>query len=174
MNSLDLFILIPIAVGFIFGLFKGLIKELTSLAAIFLGIYAAKILSPWLAEILIKSSGFSAKTAHPVAYVLIFIAVAVALLIVAKTLDKVFDSISLDGLNKLMGGIFGGLKYALIISVVFNLFNIVDGKFNILSSTTKSESIIYQPILKLAPKLWDVAESQKDEFNKPENKNPTK
>jgi len=35
MNSLDLIIIIPIAAGFIFGLFKGLIKELTSLAAIF-------------------------------------------------------------------------------------------------------------------------------------------
>ena len=44
MNTLDLVILIPIAVGFVFGLFKGLIKELTSLAAIFLGIYAANII----------------------------------------------------------------------------------------------------------------------------------
>ncbi len=174
MNSLDLFILIPIAVGFIFGLFKGLIKELTSLAAIFLGIYAAKLLSPWLAGILIKSSGFSVKTAHPVAYVLIFIAVAVALLIIAKTIDKVFDSISLDGLNKLMGGIFGGLKYALIISVVINLFNIADSKFKIISQATKSESIVYEPILNLAPKLWDVAAAQKNELNQSENKNTAK
>jgi len=72
-----------------------------------------------------------------------------------------------------MGGIFGGLKYALIISVIINLFNIADSKFKILSPATKSESIVYQPILNLAPKLWDVAETHKNEF-KSENKNTPK
>lgn len=61
MNSLDIFILIPIAIGFVFGLFKGLVKELTSLAAIFLGIYFSKILSPWLSQILVKSWPFPLK-----------------------------------------------------------------------------------------------------------------
>ena len=41
MNTIDFVILIPILIGFVFGLFKGFIKELASLAAIFLGIYGA-------------------------------------------------------------------------------------------------------------------------------------
>ena len=68
------------------------------------------LLSPWLADVLIKSFKFSDKIAHPLAYVLLFIAVAVVLLIIAKALDKIFDSMSLDGLNKFMGGLFGGFE----------------------------------------------------------------
>lgn len=170
MNSLDLIIIIPIAAGFVFGLFKGLIKELTSLAAIFLGIYGAKFFSPWLSDVLIKSFDFSAKTARPFAYLILFIAIAIALLILAKSLDKLFDSVSLGGLNKFMGGVFGGLKYALIISILINVFDVIDSKFSIISPETKSTSFAYQPMLKLAPKLWDEAKSISDK-NKEEDNN---
>lgn len=171
MNSLDLIIIIPIAAGFIFGLFKGLIKELTSLAAIFLGIYGAKLFSPRVAGILINSFEVSEKTALPVAYLLLFIAIAVALLIAAKALDKLFDSIALGGLNKFLGGIFGGLKYALIISVLLNVFNVIDNKFNIMNPETKTDSFAFKPIINLVPKLWDEAKNQQliPKKDEPEN-----
>lgn len=161
MNSLDIFILIPIAIGFVFGLFKGLVKELTSLAAIFLGIYFSKILSPWLSQILVKSWAFSAKIAQPLAYLIIFIAVVIVLLMFARTLDKLFESMSLSGLNKLLGGVFGGLKYALVLSVLLNIFEVVDSKFNFIEPETKSSSLVYIPLTHLGPKLWDDAKKLK-------------
>lgn len=161
MNSLDLLILIPIAVGFIFGLFKGLIKELTSLAAIILGIYGAKMLAPAVSDILIKSFEFSAKTAKPLAYLLLFIAIAILLLILANVVDKVFSSLSLGGLNKLMGGIFGGLKYALIVSVLLNVFDALDSRFSIISIETKDQSIGYKPLMKFGPALWEETKKNK-------------
>lgn len=163
MNSIDIFILIPIAVGFVFGLFKGLIKELTSLAAIFLGIYCSKLLSPWLSQILIKTFELSVKMAQPMAYLLVFIAVVILLLMVARTLDKVFDSMSLGGLNKFLGGVFGGVKYALILSVLMNIFEVIDNKFHFVEPQTKSSSILYLPLTTLAPKLWDDAKKLKKE-----------
>jgi len=170
MNSLDLFLLIPIAVGFIFGLFKGLVKELASLAAIVLGIYGAKLLAPAVSDILITKFDFSSKTAIPMAYLLLFIAIGIAFLLLAKMLDKLFDSISLGGLNKLFGGIFGGLKYALIISVLLNVFDALDSRFSILKSDTKENSIAYDPIIKLAPTLWEGTKNKnpkipEEEFN---------
>jgi membrane protein required for colicin V production len=127
MNSLDLFILIPIIAGFTFGLFKGLVKELTSLAAVVLGIYGAKFFSPWLVNVLVKSFDFSVKTAQPTAYFLLFIVIVVGLLFLSRIVDKVFESMSLGGLNKFFGGLFGALKYALILSVLINVFNVVFG-----------------------------------------------
>jgi len=96
----------------------------------------------------------------PVAYLLLFIAIAVALLIAAKALDKLFDSIALGGLNKFLGGIFGGLKYALIISVLLNVFNVIDNKFNIMNPETKTDSFAFKPIINMVPKLWDEAKNQ--------------
>ncbi len=157
MNSLDLYLLIPIALGFIFGLFKGLVKELASLAAIVLGIYGAKLLSPYATGILVKVFDFSPKTAQPLSYLFVFIVIAISLIIVSKMLDKMFESMSLGGLNKLFGGVFGAMKYALIISVLLNVFDAVDSRFSILKAETKDNSIAYKPLMKLGPVLWDEA-----------------
>lgn len=157
MNSLDLFLLIPIALGLIFGLFKGLVKELASLAAIVLGIYGAKLLAPMVSDILVQTFDFSPKTAQPLSYLFVFIAIAIVLLLLAKMLDKMFDTISLGGLNKLFGGVFGALKYAIIISVLLNVFDAIDSRFSILKTETKEKSIAYKPLMRLGPVLWDEA-----------------
>lgn len=161
MNTLDFLILIPIAVGFIFGLFKGLIKELTSLFAIFIGIYGAKLFAPVVSEILIQSFQFQPKTATPIAYLILFIVIAVLLMLLANLIDKIFDSLSLGGLNKLLGGVFGALKYALIVSVLLNVFNALDSRFSLISSELKSESLGYQPLMKLGPVLWEETKNVK-------------
>ena len=165
MNSLDIVIIIPIIAGFVFGLFKGLIKELTSLAAIFLGIYGAKFFSPILAGILVNGFSFSIKMARPVAFVIIFIIIVLLLFILSRSLDKLFDSISLGGLNKFIGGLFGALKFALVISIFLNVFDVIDSKFSMVNPTTKSGSIFFHPVKELAPTLWDEAK-QYQEHNK--------
>jgi len=166
MNKLDMILLLPIGLGFVFGLFKGLIKEITSLAAIVLGIYGAKLLAPFVSGILVSLFNFSEKTAMPMSYLVLFVGIAIGLLILAKSLEKVFDSMSLGGLNKLFGGIFGALKYALIVSVLLIVFNAIDSRFSIMSSETKDNSFVYKPLLNLAPTLWD--EAKKEHKSKPE------
>lgn len=154
MNSLDIYLVLPIATGFIFGLFKGLIRELTSFAAIILGIFGAKLIAPFISGMLMAVSSMSKTVAMPVAYFLSFVAIGVGMLLLAKALDKMLESISLGGLNKFMGGIVGGLKYALVISVLLNIFNVLDRQFSILSTEKKSQSLCYVPLMKLAPALW--------------------
>ncbi len=157
MNTLDFYLIIPIAIGFVFGLFKGLIKELTSLVAIVLGIYGAKLMAPFASNILIHTFAVSPKTARPMAYFILFVLIGIGMLLLAKMLNKIFESMSLGGLNKLLGGIFGGLKWALIISVLLNIFDAIDSRFSILHLETKEKSIGYKPILKFAPVLWEEA-----------------
>ncbi|MDO9152188.1 MAG: CvpA family protein [Paludibacter sp.] len=161
MNSLDLIILVPIAIGFVMGIFKGLIKELISLAAIVLGIYGAKLLSSWFAGVLENLINISPKTAQPIAFLLLFIAIAVVMLILARLLDKLLSAISLGGLNKFLGGVFGAFKYALIVSVLLNVFDVLHTKFGIVNKETVENSVTYKPLLKVAPQLWDEAKKIK-------------
>ena len=174
MNSLDIYLLFPIIIGFIFGLFKGLIKELTSLVAIVLGIYGAKLFAPLVASILINSFGFSPTTAHPLAYIILFIAIGIGLLFLAKTLHKIFNSLSLGGLNKLMGGLFGALKYALIVSVLLNVFDALDSRFLLMKQQTKENSIGYKPLMNFGPKLWEESKLQKAKMENSKERNPYK
>lgn len=166
MNTLDLILLVPIVLGFVFGLFKGLIKELASLAAIVLGIYGAKLFAPLVADFLIHHFHFSSKTAIPFSYLILFITIAIVLLLLAKTLDKMFDYIALGGLNKFFGGLFAAFKYALIISILLNVFDELDTKFTLIKSKTKMESIGYKPLLKLAPTLWEKTKITKTRDSK--------
>jgi membrane protein required for colicin V production len=160
MNKLDLILLIPIGLGFVFGLFKGLIKEITSLAAIVLGIYGAKLMAPYISELLVSAFHFSPKTALPVSYLVLFVIIVIGLLMVAKSLEKIFDSMSLGALNKFFGGVFGALKYALIVSILLIVFNAIDSRMAIVSPQVKAKSIVYKPLMSLAPTLWDEAKRE--------------
>lgn len=163
MSNIDISILIIVGAGFVFGLFKGLVRELASLAAIVLGIYGAKLFSSLLVPLVVDMLGVSEKVAQPLSYVVLFIAIAVALLILARTVDKVFDAVSLGGLNKFLGGVFGALKYALIISVLINVFEPLNQKFRFMSEEKQLNSVTYRPLLNLAPDLWDEATQYRHE-----------
>jgi membrane protein required for colicin V production len=65
----------------------------------------------------------------PFAYILLFIAITLAMLLLARVLSNIFDAMALGGVNKFLGGVFGGLKIALIISILLNVFNAVDNQF---------------------------------------------
>ena len=163
MNSIDYLLLIPILVGFIIGLFKGLVRELASLAAIVLGIYGAKLFSPVISTALLQKQIHSVQVANAVAYVLVFIAIAVGLLIVARWIDKFFDAVSLSTMNKLAGGLFGALKFALLMSILVNVFDAIDSKFQLVHKETKNSSILLEPVKHLGPELWAEAKTYKEE-----------
>jgi len=157
MNILDLFIIAPIFLGFVFGLFKGLIKELMSLAAIVLGIFGARFFEPQLSKLLLTWFDMQQGMAQAASYLLLFIAIAILLLFVANMLDKLFSAIALGGLNKFLGGLFGALKFALIVSVLLNVFEIFDSRFGFVKKETKEESLAYENMIKFGPDIWDEA-----------------
>jgi len=167
MNSLDIIIVIPLLLGFMFGLSKGFIREILSIAVIIFGIYASKWLSPIAASMLTGVFGVSETVANPLSFVVVFIAIAIALRIVAASLSKFVQSISLGGLNKLFGGIFGALKYALLLSLLANIFQVMDSKMGILKPEMRSESLLYKPIMNLAPQLWNEVKELKTDNTAP-------
>lgn len=154
MNIIDLIIMLPITIGLVMGLFKGFIKELISLVAIILGIWGARKFEPHMTNLLISLFDFQPATAQPIAYLILFIIIAIGLLILAHLLDKFLSAIALGGINKLLGGIFGAIKYALIVSVLLSVFNALDKRFSIVESDKKESSLLYYPLMKVAPELW--------------------
>lgn len=155
MNTLDLILAIPLFLGFIFGISKGLIRELISFAVIFVGVYLAKWFSPLGVLVLTRLFDISETLAKPFSFVAVFVIVAIVLKLVAKTLNKLVETISLGGLNKFFGGVFGLLKYALLLSLLLNVVYAVDSKFNLIRKESKEKSILYEPLRKFAPILWD-------------------
>ncbi len=154
MNALDYYILIPIAVGFLVGLFKGLIKEVISLAAIFIGIYISKLFAGIVAKWLVNTSNLDLKAAQPIAYIIVFVIVVIALIISARILHKIVKGLSLGFVNSIFGAIFGAVKIALIVSVSLVVFEALNDKFEFLNQELRENSSFYEPVKNFAPELW--------------------
>ena len=67
--------------------------------------------------------------------------------------------------NKILGAIFGLLKYAFIISVCIYFFNLLDARHNFLSADTKAESRLFYPVAKMSPALLPLMKEMKDKVN---------
>jgi membrane protein required for colicin V production len=67
--------------------------------------------------------------------------------------------------NKILGAVFGLLKYAFIASVFIYFFNLLDARHHFLSADTKAESRLYYPVAKLSPALLPLMKEMKDKVN---------
>lgn len=155
MNTLDLIILFPVAVGMITGLFRGLVKEVIALAILIIGIYLAKLLAPLASELLINLLDISAKGAQPLGFIVVFSIVAIVLTIIGHFIQGAIKMLSLGFLNSIVGGIFGGLKVALFMSIIFNVLQAIDHRISVIEPELKENSIFYEPVRGLAPELWN-------------------
>ncbi len=153
---LDIILLLPIVYGLIRGIFRGLVGELTAIVAVIAGVVCAKIYAPTLAIKLIEVLTWGQQVCELISYVLIFFVVTICLHLLGKLIARLLRAISLGWLNYLAGCIFGGLKWALIVSVLLNCANLLDSYVHIIKPEVKKSSIAYQPLEKLASVTWNT------------------
>jgi len=153
-NLLDIILGVPLLFFGYHGYRKGLIIEITSLAAFILGLYFAFYFSNFTAGILKEYFTIQTKYMAVVAFFVTFIVVLLIVLAVGKTVEKFIDILMLGFLNKLAGGLFGLLKGALFLSIIIFVINYFDASHSIIKQKTKNNSFLYQPIESIAPALY--------------------
>lgn len=153
MNLLDIILILPLAYGIIKGVIKGFVLQLASLIGLIAGMYFAKLYASSVATLFYHWFDISLQYGKAVAFLVLFLIVGLFVYLLAKSLDRFIELISLKWLNKLLGAVFGGLKYALILSVLLNVLQAIDQKNNILSEETQNKSLFYRPITAMVPVL---------------------
>ena len=152
MSWLDIIILLPLLIGLVRGLMKGLIVEIFSIAAILLGFFGAKFWSAGFAAWLIKQFEWNETAAIVIAYAILFAGIALTLNIAARLLSKLFQKIALGWLNRLAGGLFGVAKWGIVIMALVFCINQLDKHFQILKPELKEKSVVYTHITPLVEK----------------------
>ena len=94
---------------------------------------------------------FAGKYDGVVAFCLLFLGAVILIFLTAKLINKIVEGASLSSVNKITGSVFGGLKFAMIISVVFFVMDAVERSYPMLSVQTKNESLLYKPVAAIAP-----------------------
>ena len=160
MSWLDILILLPLLIGLVRGLMKGLIVELSSIVAIILGFMGAKYWSAAFASWLIQQFNWSETACIVVAYALLFAGIALGLNIVARLLSKLFQKIQLGWLNRLLGGIFGVTKWGIVIVALVLCVHNLDKQFQFISPELKEQSIVYTTLTPYAEQAWNDIKAQ--------------
>ncbi len=158
---LDIILLIPIVYGLIRGIFRGLVGELTAIVAVVAGVVCAKLFAPEVADVLTGIFTWGKQVCELLAYVLIFAVVTLGLHLLGNLLARMLSAIALGWLNRLAGGLFGALKWALVVSVVLNSFNLLEEYIQIIKPEAKKESVIYKPVERLASVTWNAIQEIK-------------
>ncbi|MDA9656341.1 CvpA family protein [Flavobacteriales bacterium] len=127
MNYLDIALVIPMVYGVIRGFSKGIVNEITSLAAIIVGVYLALNFSVYfeelLTDIISKISSDFAKNEKKafipiISFALIFLFSIISVKAIGSIIDKITNVLALGIISKIIGALFGFFKLCVILSCV--------------------------------------------------------
>ncbi|MBT8260294.1 MAG: CvpA family protein [Flavobacteriaceae bacterium] len=156
MAVIDIILGALILFGVVRGLMKGLFVEVASLVALIAGIFGAIHFSNFAADFLMEHVDWNEKTINITAFAITFVIIVLAISLAGKALTKLADFAALGFLNKLLGAVFGGLKIALILSVVLMIFSKLNKTIPFVSEEDTESSVLYKPIEALAPMIMPI------------------
>ncbi|TND10452.1 MAG: hypothetical protein FD123_94 [Bacteroidetes bacterium] len=151
MNYLDIIIAIPLLWGFYRGFMKGVIMEAATLAAFFLGVWGGIHLSDGLAGLIRDWTGSESPYIPIISFAVIFVGILMLVFGVAKLVDRFADKASLNIINKIAGGAFGALKFALLVSLLQFVIAAIEKDAQVLPPEIRKGSLLYEPLEKVAP-----------------------
>jgi len=166
MNFLDVIIAVPLVYGAYKGFQRGFIFEIAMIIGLVLGLYLAFKMSSLFEGLVSKMVDASGSTLHYLTFFIVFVSVILIMVFLAKLLEGLLKIGNLNVFNKVSGALFGLLKFALVVSVVFSVFRPIDAHLGLLSAKTKTESYLYQPILHVAKYLFPAMKDVQNEFVK--------
>jgi membrane protein required for colicin V production len=117
MNLFDIIVIVILGYCLIRGIFRGLVKELSSIIGVFGGFYAAYTYYPVLAKPLSKwiaNVGYL----NILSFLIIFCGVFIVISILGIIINYLLKIVFLGWLDRVSGAMFGAMKGILIVSVL--------------------------------------------------------
>ncbi len=151
MNYIDWIIIILAGLGLVKGLLDGLVRQLVSLVGIILGSWIAIHYAGDASSFLHRIYDFPVFVTKALSFIIPFFLVIIVGNLLATIVKKLLSEVGLGPLDHVAGAVFGTLKSLLILSIVFNLFQMIDQNNRIVKLETKQNSIGFYPVLKVSP-----------------------
>jgi membrane protein required for colicin V production len=166
MAVIDIILGALILFGLVRGFMKGLFVEVASLVTLVAGVYGAIHFSNFAAEFLVDKVDWNEKTINITAFAITFVVIVLVIALAGKALTKLANFAALGIVNKLLGGVFGGLKIALILSVLLIVFDRMNSTIPFVSDDDLEDSTLYTPVKSLVPMLFpSIIKAEEDEEN---------
>lgn len=152
-NYIDGFVILALAYSFYKGFSKGFVTVIASFIALILGVIGAMYFSDMVAEVLKNKTDMDEQYISIAAFSLTFMGIIFGVHLIAKIVNQAVKMVALGPLNKIMGGVFSILKTAIILSVVFYIFDFVNTQVEIVNKKTLTESIAYSNMIEITESI---------------------
>lgn len=162
MNTFDIVIIVLLLVGGIRGFMKGFVFEIATLGSLFLGMFLAFKFAYLAQPTLRKMGNMDPHLLAVLSFIVMFLAVIVAMYFLAKLFTSLIDMAGLGIFNKLAGALFGILKFAFILSILIYFFNQLDKKQKTITDEGITSSKLYGPVAAIAPAVLPVLMDARD------------
>jgi membrane protein required for colicin V production len=159
MQYIDFILAIPLAWGAFMGFKKGLVLELATFAALALGVFGAIKFSDFTGGFLVQYIDISQEWLGLSSFMLTFILIVIGVFLFAKLLSKMLKIIALGLVNRLLGMIFGILKYALVLSILIYFYENLNQNFKFSEKKLAETSMLYQPIMWITEPITPLLEN---------------
>lgn len=150
---LDIVIALPLLIGLVRGIMRGLVSELTAIAAVLLGYLGTRMWGKAFATWIVGQFAWPEPVCNIVAYSLLFLGITLALNVLGSLLSKLLKAIHLGWLNRLLGAVFGTAKWAVVILILVYLVGQMDAQWHLIPQTLHQQSVLYDPALRLAEQI---------------------
>lgn len=146
MNFIDIILGALILYGLIKGFINGLFIEVASLAALIAGVFGAIHFSYIAGIYLSQRLDWNEEYINLAAFAITFIAILLGVSLIGKLLTKLADIAALGLINKLMGSVFGALKFVVILGGLLIFTSKMTMRIPVLNSEHTASSILYHPV----------------------------
>ena len=136
------------------GITKGFLIMAASLAALVLGVWGAIRFSHLTAALMISFFSMETKYLALISFALTFVIIVILVHLLSRALDKLVKAVALGLVNRLAGLLFGLLKTAFLISIFLVILNGIDNRVPFIPEEHKENSLLYQPLSRLAPAIF--------------------
>ena len=152
--------------GRLHGFSKGFISEIAQIAALVLGVLASFYFSKWVGAYISDFINTNEQQTQLIAFVIVFMHFGIGFSLCSR-FERFIKTWTLSIVNRLLGSAFACLKYIFILSIIFNFISISDPKGVFVPKSSRDNSLLYKPILKVAhivlPLLSDTIEKNEIE-----------
>lgn len=154
--AIDIICLIFLAYGFWIGYSKGIIATVLTLASYVIGILAAMKFGPIMADVLYEwfpviTTGGS----FLLGFILVFFLTLVLFKIVSRGLTGFMETVNINFINQILGGMLSGLFFTFIFSGLVYFGD----RSRIISDEVRTSSITYQPLSQIRMAVWEQGKS---------------
>lgn len=156
MSTIDVIILILLAIGAYSGYKQGLFIGILSIVAFFIAIVLAFRFMHWGAELLAEKVESLTFALPFVSFIIIFFAVTITIRILAYMVKKALDFTILGTLDSFGGAVLGLAKWSIMISLLFWVGSSFEYK---MPDQVVENSIIYPIVVPIAPALVSVVDA---------------